>query len=82
LLRVLDFLKGTINDVLTLEADNANTLTWHVDAFAAHANVKSHAGAVFAMGKGAISHKQFYQAKSEFAKLNRSRVGRNGRQHV
>jgi hypothetical protein len=31
LLRVLGFLKGTINDVLTLEADDTNTLTWHID---------------------------------------------------
>jgi hypothetical protein len=55
LLRVLGFLKGTINDVLTLEADDTNTLTWYIDAaFAVHADMKSHTGAVFTMGKGAI----------------------------
>jgi hypothetical protein len=32
LLQVLGFLKGTINDVLKLEADDTNTLTWHIDA--------------------------------------------------
>jgi hypothetical protein len=54
-LRVLGFLKGTINDALTLEADDTNTLTWCTDAaFAAHADVKSHTGAVFTMGKGAV----------------------------
>jgi hypothetical protein len=55
LLRVLSFLKGTINDVLKLEADDTNTLTWYIDAaFAVHADMKSHTGAVFTMGKGAI----------------------------
>ena len=55
LLRVLGFLKGTIEDVLTLEADDTNTLTWYVDvAFAVHADKKSHTGAIFTMGKGAI----------------------------
>jgi hypothetical protein len=55
LLRVLGFLKGTIEDVLTLEADDTNTLTWYVDvAFAVHADMKSHTGAIFTMGKGAI----------------------------
>jgi hypothetical protein len=56
LLRVMGFLKGTIPDVLTLEADDTNTLTWYIDAaFAVHADMKSHTGAVFTMGKGAIS---------------------------
>jgi hypothetical protein len=55
LLRVLGFLKGTINDVLTLEADDTNTLTWYIDAaFAVHADMKSHTGAIFTMGKGAV----------------------------
>jgi hypothetical protein len=55
LLRVMGFLKGTIEDVLTLEADDSNTLTWYVDvAFAVHADMRSHTGAIFTMGKGAI----------------------------
>ena len=55
LLRVMGFLKGTIDDVLTLEADDTNTLTWYIDvAFAVHGDMKSHTGAVFTMGKGAI----------------------------
>jgi hypothetical protein len=55
LLRVLSFLRGTINDVLKLEADDTNTLTWYIDAaFTVHADMKSHTGAVFTMGKGAI----------------------------
>jgi hypothetical protein len=55
LLRVLAFLKVTIDDVLKLEADDTNTLTWYIDAaFAVHADMKSHTGAMFTMGKGAI----------------------------
>ena len=27
----MSLLKGTINDVLTLEADDTNTLTWYID---------------------------------------------------
>jgi hypothetical protein len=54
-LRVLSFLKGTITDVLMLEADDTNILTWYIDAaFAVHADMKSHTGAVFTMGKGDI----------------------------
>jgi hypothetical protein len=54
-LRVLGFLKGAINDVLKLEADDTNTLTWYIDAaFAVHKDMKSHTGAMFTMGKGAI----------------------------
>jgi hypothetical protein len=55
LLRVMGFLKGTIIDVLKLEANDTNTLTWYIDAaFTVHADMKSHTGAVFTMGKGAI----------------------------
>jgi hypothetical protein len=55
LLRVLSFLKGTIDDVLKLEADDTNTLTWYTDtAFTVHVDIKSHTGAVFTIGKGAI----------------------------
>ena len=55
LLRVLSFLKGSINDVLTLEADDSGELTWYIDAaFGVHKDMKSHTGSVFTMGKGAI----------------------------
>ena len=41
--------------MLTLEADDTNSLTWYIDAaFAVHHDMKSHTGAVFTMGKGAI----------------------------
>jgi hypothetical protein len=41
-------LKGTINNVLKLEADDTNTLAWYIGAaFAVHADMKSHTGAMF-----------------------------------
>jgi hypothetical protein len=68
ILRVLSFLKGTINDVLKLEANDTNTLTWYIDAaFTVHTDMKSHTGVVFTMGKGAIissSRKQKVNSRS------------------
>jgi hypothetical protein len=50
LLRVLGFLKGNIDDVLKLEADDTNTLTWYIDAtFAVHEDMKSYTGALLRM---------------------------------
>ena len=68
LVRVLEFLKNTINDVLTLEADDAQTLYWYIDAaFAVHPDMKSHSGIVYTLGKGAIissSRKQKVNTRS------------------
>jgi hypothetical protein len=68
LLKTLGFLKGTINDVLQLEADDKQTLSWYIDAaFAVHMDMKSHTGAVFTMGKGALvsdSRKQRVNSRS------------------
>jgi hypothetical protein len=51
----MSFMKGTIDDILTLEAYDTTTLTWYTDvAFAVHGDLKSQTGAVFTMGKGAI----------------------------
>ena len=55
LLKMMGFLKGTVNDVLTLEADDLQVLYWYIDAaFAVHPDMKSHTGMIFTMGKGAI----------------------------
>ena len=68
LLKVLGFLKGTINDILTLEADDTQTISWYIDAaFAVHTDMKSHTSAIMTMGKGAIisdSLKQKVNARS------------------
>eukprot|EP00957_Ditylum_brightwellii_P019075 1435813-Ditylum_brightwellii.AAC.1 len=53
---MLGFQKGLIEDVLTLEADDNQTLTWHINAlFAAHTDMKSHTGTTFTLDKGFIS---------------------------
>ena len=66
--KTMGFLKGTVNDVLQLEADDTQTLSWYIDAaFAVHADMKSHTGAVFTMGKGALvsdSRKQRANSRS------------------
>jgi hypothetical protein len=55
LLKVLGYLKGTQEDVLTLEADNCQTLTWYIDAaFGVHEDMRSQTGSVFTMGKGPL----------------------------
>ena len=49
--RILGFLKKTREDVLTLEADDQQSLYWMIDAsFGVHPDMKSHTGGVFTMG--------------------------------
>ena len=58
LVRMMRYLNGTSEDVLTLSADNLHTLKWYVDAsFAVHPDFRSHTGAIMQMGsngQGAI----------------------------
>jgi hypothetical protein len=52
--RVIRYLRGTKEMLLTLEADNTHVIKWWVDAaFAVH-HLQSQTGAVMSMGKGAI----------------------------
>ena len=54
--RLMAYLKATQDVILTLEADDEQTIYWHVDAsFAVHEDYKSHTGATFSLGKGVIS---------------------------
>jgi hypothetical protein len=53
LTRVMRFLRGTINDPLTLEADNLSLIKWWIDAaYAVHPDMKSHTGGTMTLGKG------------------------------
>ena len=55
LVRILGFLKKTREDVLTLEADDKQSLYWMIDAsFGVHPDMKSHTGGIFTLGKGAV----------------------------
>jgi hypothetical protein len=75
-LRVLSFLKGTINNVLKLEADDTNTLTWYIDAaFAVHAYMESRTGVVFTMGKGAIIGSSMKQKVNSRSSMESELIG-------
>ena len=65
LLRLMKYLNGTKEKVLTLKIEDINMIKWFVDAsFAVHDDFKSHTGTIMTMGKGAV------QAISRKQKLN------------
>ena len=54
LIRLLEYLNGTRNDILTLSADDLHIIKWFVDAaFAVHPDFKSHTGGIMTYGRGA-----------------------------
>ena len=56
LTRMMNFLKRTEKDCLTLEIDESNSVVWSIDAaFAVHPDMKSHTGMTMTMGGGAIT---------------------------
>ena len=56
LVRMMDFLKRTESDCLTIAIDDSKKVTWSIDtAFAVHPDMKSHSGMTMSMGKGAIT---------------------------
>ena len=66
--RILKYLRGTRDFVLTLEYDGTGTVKWWVDAaFVVHHDMKSHTGGMMTMGRGALysaSNKQKLNTKS------------------
>jgi hypothetical protein len=63
--RVLEYLRGTLDNFVTLGADNLGIMRTWVDASCAvHEDMKSHTGGVVSFGKGAI------MSKSSKQKLN------------
>jgi hypothetical protein len=53
--RVMKYLRGSIDRVLTLEADKTHIVKWWVDAaFTVHHDMKSHTGGTMSLGKGSI----------------------------
>jgi hypothetical protein len=53
LIKVMRYLRGTLNLPLTLEADDSHILKWWVDAsFAVHPDMKGHTGGALSLGKG------------------------------
>jgi hypothetical protein len=56
LVKWMNFLKATQDDVTTMSADDTASVKWHVDAsFAPHEDMKSHTGATMTLGSGTIS---------------------------
>jgi len=68
LIRLLEYINGTKDDVLTLGADELNVVKWYVDAsFAVHPDFKSHTGACMTLGTGvpiSMSRKQKLKTRS------------------
>jgi hypothetical protein len=68
LVHLLKYLNGTLEDVLTLSADDLHIMMWYVDgSFAVHPDFRSHTGGALTMGKGcpiSISSKHKINTKS------------------
>jgi Reverse transcriptase (RNA-dependent DNA polymerase) len=55
LIRVMRYLRGTVQLPLTMEAENLQIVKWWVDAsFAVHPDMKSHTGGAMSLGKGTV----------------------------
>jgi hypothetical protein len=56
--RLLEYISGTLDMVLTLGADNLNSICTWVDAsYAVLPDMKSHMGGVMSMGTGVLTYK-------------------------
>ena len=73
--RILKYLSGTRDLVLTLESDGIGTVKWWVDAaFAVHHDMKSHTGGMMSMGRGAL----YSAKKTKHEDFSQSGAGRSG----
>ncbi len=62
LLRLMGYLKGTKELVLTLEADKLDNICWFANgSYAVHADMKGHTGGAMMLGKGSIFNKSTKQ---------------------
>jgi hypothetical protein len=53
--RTIQYLRGTVDLELTLEADDVHVVKWWVDAsYGVHQDMKSHTGATMSLGKGSV----------------------------
>lgn len=56
LVKMMNYLQATKDDVAAMSADDTNTIKWYVDAsFAVHKDMRSHTGATLTLGSGVIS---------------------------
>ena len=55
LVKIMNFLKATQDEVASMSADDTQSIKWYVDAaFAVHKDFKSHTGATVSLGNGII----------------------------
>ena len=68
LIKILNYLKATKDDIVKMSADDSQTIKWYVDSsFAVHKDMRGHTGAIMTLGTGAIisdSTKQKVNARS------------------
>jgi hypothetical protein len=56
LLRLMNYIHATREDITKMSANNTQTIKWYVDlSFAVHKDMRSHTGAIMTLGKGAMS---------------------------
>jgi hypothetical protein len=76
--RVLEYLKGTLDEFITLGADDITMMKTWVDAsYAVHNNMKSHTGGVVSFGRGAIMSKSSKQKLNTKSSTEAELVGAN-----
>jgi hypothetical protein len=55
LVKMMNYLKATKDDVQCMSANDTGMMKWHIDAvFAIHKDMKSHTGATLNLGSGTI----------------------------
>ena len=76
LLRVMIFLRETINDVLTLKTNDITTVMWYIDiALQVNFDMKSHIEAVFTMVKVGIISSSTKQKRSLRSSIESELIG-------
>jgi hypothetical protein len=55
LVKMMNILEATKNDIATMSADDSNSIKWYVNtSFAVHKDMRSHTGATMTLGSGVI----------------------------
>jgi hypothetical protein len=55
LVKMMNFLKATKNNIATMSTNDSNSIKWYVDmSFAVHKDMRSHTGATTTLGSGII----------------------------
>ena len=74
-MKILSCLKNTINEVLTLEANDDQIIQWHVGAsYASHEDMKSHTGACISLGESMIALYSRKQKRTQGVGWNQTKL--------